>query len=371
MPRLDTNYVPISVINSISRKLGQPSYPLFFTMVKTAITSSSWAVANPTLYNSPWSYDTQNRFFSLQPLGAGKDTTFTIRYLGNPVNVAFKGKHTVSGKDEPCLCFMFPSETEDADNVTTRLVQPCTFVSLLAFEGYRPIPLTIIKECKAGKTMSSGGWFKKLWGTYSKEEQTEYKQPHDQQPVYPAPKNTPPKTKKQQTILQSLHAGGPDDGVLSDDDKLGSGEEGDKEKSDDEHVDVGGATNNSNPSVGRSTVGEKSPRFDLTTWDGCLKFARLNMTKEAMEQIKDEKNARKFEDRLKEALELNPDYDKDDLDCSDASSVEQLDYDSGFERMVSEEADDIFERETKKIQRSSSSGSTGSGGTGKMEKFEL
>ena len=340
-------------------------------MVKPVINTSNWAVANPTLYNSPWSYDTQNRFFSLQPLGAGKDTTFTIRYLGNPVNVAFKGKHNVSGKDEPCLCFMFPSETDDADNLVCRLVQPCNFVSLLAFDGYRPIPAVIIKESKAGKQMASGGWFKKLWVIYSKEEQTEYKLPHDQQPVYPAPKNTPPKKqRKQQTILQSLHAGGPDGGVLSEDEKLGSGEEGDKEKSDDEqHVDVGGATSNSNPSP-RSTVGEKSPRFDLTTWDGCLKYARANMERERDEQIKDAKNARKFQERLAEALDLNPAYDQDDLDCSDASS-EEVDYNSDFERMVSEEADQIFERETKKIERSSSSGSTGSGGKGKIEKFEL
>ena len=115
-------------------------------MVKASITSSSWAVANPTLYNSPWSYDTQNRFFSLQPLGAGKDTTFTVRYLGNVVNVAFKTKHTISGKDEPCLCLMSPSETDDADSMLCRLVQPANFVLLHTFEGYRPIPANIIKE---------------------------------------------------------------------------------------------------------------------------------------------------------------------------------------------------------------------------------
>ena len=339
-------------------------------MSKPSIKSSSWAVANPTLYNSPWSYDTQNRFFSLQPLGAGKDTTFTTRYLGNPVNVAFKGKHSVSGKDEPCLCLMFPSDTDDADNLVCRLLQPCNFVSLLPFEGYKPIPPTIIKECKAAKQCASGGWFKRLWGIYSKEEQTEYKQPHDQQLVHPAPKNTPPKSKTKQSVLQALHAGGADEGVLSDDDKLGSGEEGDKEKSDDdEKVDIGGA-NNSNQSAGRSTVGEKSPRFDFSNWEGCLDYARTHMEKERYDQMKDRKNAQKFDERLEEAVSLNPDYDKDDLDVSDASS-EDFDYDSGFERMVSEEADIIFEREAKKFQRSSSSGTTGSGGKGKIEKFEL
>jgi hypothetical protein len=44
---------------------------------------------------------------------------------------------------------------------------------------------------------------------------------------------------------------------------------------------------------------------------------------------------------------------------------------TGFERMVSEEAEEIFERETKKVQRSSSGGSEGSGGKGKKKKFEL
>jgi hypothetical protein len=94
------------------------------------------------------------------------------------------------------------------------------------------------------------------------------------------------------------------------------------------------------------------------------------MEKERYDQMKDAKNAQKFEERLKEAQTLNDLFTADDLDCSDASS-EDLDYDSGFERMVSEEADVIFERETKRSQRSSSSGSTGSGGKGKIEKFEL
>jgi hypothetical protein len=266
---------------------------------------------------------------------------------------------------------MFPSDTDDADNMVCRLVQPCNFVSLLAFEGYRPIPAAAIKECKAAKQNASGGWFKKLWGTYSKEEQTEYKQPHDQQPVHPAPRNTPLKTTKQQTLQATINAGGRAGEVLSEDDKLVSGEEGDKDKSeDDEKVDIGGATHNSNLSTGRSTVGEKSPRFDLATWEGCIDYARTHMEKERYEQIKEKKNAQKFDERLKEAQDLNPEYDQDDLDVSDASS-EELEYDSGFERMVSEEADVVFEREAKKFQRSSSSGTAGSGGKGKIEKFEL
>ena len=93
------------------------------------------------------------------------------------------------------------------------------------------------------------------------------------------------------------------------------------------------------------------------------------MEKERDHEIRDQRNADKFKARLKEAQRLNPLITTDDLDCSDASSFE-AEYD-GFERLVSEEADDIFERETKKMQRSSSSGSTGSGGKGKKKKFEL
>ena len=73
---------------------------------------------------------------------------------------------------------------------------------------------------------------------------------------------------------------------------------------------------------------------------------------------------------MKEAREIHPDFTLSDVDCSDASEF-SFGYDSGFERMVGEEADEIFERESKKLQRSSSSGSAGSGGKGKKKKFEL
>jgi len=371
VPSLDTNYVPNSVIIQISRKLGQPSYPLFFNMSKPSVSASSWAVANPALYNSPWSYDTQNRLFSLQAWAPGKDTTFTVRYLGNPVNVAFKGKHTVSGKDEPCLCFMFPSETEDADNMVCRLLQPSNFVLLQAFEGYKPIAASVLKEHKAVKANASGGWFKKVWALYSKEEPTEYKFPQDQSAVPAVSNNTPPKPRVQQTLQQSLKAAAPGN-ALSDDDDLNK-VEGDG-KTEEEHVDVVGVAASSPkvPSVGRSTVGEKAPRFEanFSTWKGCLKFARQKMERERNEEVQEKRNFAKLEERWREAQEINPEKTLSDIDCSSASEFE-FGYDSGFERMVSEEADEIFERESKKLQRSSSSGSAGSGGKGEKKKFEL
>ena len=344
-------------------------------MSKPSVSASFWAVANPTLYNSAWSYDTQNRLFSLQAWAPGKDTTFTVRYLGNPVNVAFKGKHSLSGKEEPCLCFLFPSETEDPDNMACRLLQPCNFVSLQPFEGYKPIPASVIKEHKAVKANATGGWFKKVWGIYSKEETTEYKCPHDQRALPAVSSNTPPKPRVQQTLQQSLKAAAPGS-ALSDDDDLDKVGESDKDE--EEHVDVGGASGvpaesfPKVPPVGRSTVGEKSPRFEanFSTWKGCLKFARQKMERERKQQVQEQRNYEKIEARLREAQEINPEFTVDDLDCSDASEYE-FGYDSEFEQKISEEADEIFERETKKLQRSSSSGSAGSGGKGKKKKFEL
>ena len=217
--------------------------------------------------------------------------------------------------------------------------------------------------------MASGGWFKKLWSVYSKEEQTEYKQPHDQQPALPAPKSTPPKKKAQQPSHDPKDSG--DEKVLSDDDDLGSGEEGDKEKSEEE------AEVASEPTVsvaGRPSVGEKSPRYeiipsDFKTWAGCLKIARQRLTKERDEQIKDSRDAEKFDARLKEAQQSNPDVNAEDFDCSSASEFADIDYDSGFERIISEEADAMFERQTKLLERNASSGSAGS--KGKKKKFEL
>ena len=136
--------------------------------------------------------------------------------------------------------------------------------------------------------MASGCWFKKLWSIYSEEEQTEWKQPQEQQLAQAAPKNTPPKPF---TLLQSLNAAGPAI-VLSEDDLLASGEEDDR--SGEEEVDVGGAGSNNSlklPSVGRSTVGEKSPRFEaaFSEW-----VSEICNTKNGKRKERRSAGARKF-----------------------------------------------------------------------------
>ena len=171
-----------------------------------------------------------------------------------------------------------------------------------------------------------------------------------------------------QTTLKESLGGGANAGALSDDEPLKEGDEADNEKSEEENVEVGGASSSSSSfsTPVRSTVGEKSPRYDLTTYKGCLNFARKNMEKERDEQIRDARNAEKLQEKFKEHKELDPNVTLSEVDCSDASSYD-AGYSSGFERMVGEEADEIFERENKKLERSSSSGSTGSGGKGKKK----
>jgi hypothetical protein len=56
-----------------------------------------------------------------------------------------------------------------------RLLQPCNFVHLNAFAGYKPFSVTELNSAKAGKGMSAGAWYKKVWTVYSKVEPTESK----------------------------------------------------------------------------------------------------------------------------------------------------------------------------------------------------
>ena len=333
-------------------------------MVNPTISPASWSTANPSLYNSPWTSDTQNRLFSLQPLGAGTETSFTSRFLGYPVNVAFKAKHNVGGKQEPCLCVMFPSETEDSDNLTCRLLQPCNFVVLNAFSGYRPIATTVVNQAKAEKANKNGAWYKKVWAMYSKEEPTEYKHPDNTPAVSAAPRKPPTTQQPQQKTLQQTTAVR----AMSDDEGLKSGDDADGEKDEDQEsdkeVDIGGK-----PTImPRPTTGVKVPRFvpDFSSFEGCEKFARFKMTKERDENLKEHKKERKVRDAIEAARQEDPDVHSSDVDVSSASD-EEYGYNSGFENMVSEEAQAIWNREKKQVNRSSSTGSISSGGGGKKK----
>jgi hypothetical protein len=328
------------------------------------ITATAWSTANASLYSSPWTSDTQNRLFSLQATAAGGDTTFTTRYLGFPLNVSFKGKNNVNGTQDPCLCIMFPSDT-DADSVQCRLFQPCNFVHLNAFEGYKPFPVDELQQAKAVKGMASGGWFKKVWSVYSKVEHNEYKH---QDKVLVSAAVSRPKAALHQTLVQSGVPGQ----ALSDDERLeqagGDGGNDAATTTTDTFVDIGGPPTKGVrtstaviPATGRPSVGEKSPRIvpDFSTFEGCAKFVRHSMEIERHDKHMKNKNATKLAERISEARKEDPDVDSDDVDASSASEGVVTD-DDGFDNLVTDASISFWANHLKKSQKSSSSSSTSS-----------
>ena len=329
------------------------------------MTAASWTTANASLYNAPWTSDTQNRCFSLQPLSGGADTSFTIRFLGYPVSVGFKAKCTVNGKTEPAVCLMFPSESSDADAMYCRLFQPCNFVLLNAFEGYKPFSATEISQAKAVKNMGSGNWYKKLWSVYSKVEQDK-SYTHDKSGLTvsaaPRRRRVSPASSDNDEKYKALSEEEPV--VHVDDEK-------DKE---DNVVDVGGPKKQP-PAPTRPNVGEKAPRYtlNLTTWEGCEQHTRTRLEFDRATSIRDRKNAKKILDRKKQARKDDPDIDSDEIDCSDASE-EEFEYNEVFDQMVFDATEELWNAQQKKLNRSPSVGSNhsaGSSGKGTHKKVFL
>lgn len=337
-------------------------------MVNPTISAANWNSANPSLYHMPWTSDKQNRFFSLNPMGGGKEITFSIKYLGRPTNVAFKSKFKFSGRTEPALCVCFPSTVPHLEQPTYRLVHPDNFVRLNPFTGYDPIEEKVIRQAKSIKASRSGAWYKKVWGFHCKAVlPEEYKEPPMPPTVSRAPPSQPPTAKTNQS-KESAMSDDEDEGDDSDDD-----DEGDEKEKNTIETSEGGITVIKEP---HPILGRKEPR-DTHTLEQCIKMMRRKMKIERYDNKINEKQEKKqlkhnaYRQLLKESGEVVDDDDAMASSCSDTSEDE---LESDFEYKAEREGKKMFEQfqefhatPSKKAERSSSSGSvSGSGG-----KYEL
>lgn len=301
-------------------------------MVKNLVTAAHWNTANMNLYHMPWTTDKQNRFFSLEAWGpADSNPQFTAKFLGRPLNIAFKSKHKGTGKDEPCLCFLFAPSLDNPTGVS-RVVQPCNFVIVNAFDGYDPIEDSLVKKYKSKKDLAVGTWYKKVWSEYcTAEVPDEYKQPATTGLVRVAEPKKKGSEKSSSTTkaLDSTFAKVNKNSTFSgdDDDEGDEGDDGDAENSEtetaDSNVDV----------VARATVGGKSPRH-LSSLEAAERYYRERMVREGQTDKNNKKENKVNAANKKTAKQNNPDWDSDDDSLPDVSDASAFTEDSDFEDRV-------------------------------------
>ena len=303
------------------------------------VDAAAWNSANPNLYQMPWTSDQQNRFFSLTPAGGGKEVTFTARYLGRPGNVAFKNKHNLSGKKDPCLCLGFPGDKEEV----FRLVHPDNFVLLQPFNGYEPIEEKVIKQAKKMANLKSGAWYKKVWSFYCKAvEPLEYKQP-----LIPAQV-----ARAIPTALMAVLKGGEQFSDSSKEDE----EEGEK-KSGDESSDVddkhpryivsGGGSVPTFPDLDKQAPRPNELSLAVTSLDQCKVLVKKRLVKLAIERKTQEKQQIKQDEldaenrKKKENGEVVESDDEDASLCSEATDVTVA---SDFDEQVDVKAKEMLKQ---------------------------
>ena len=304
--------------------------PCFSIMVKNLVTAAHWNTANLNLYHQPWTTDKQNRFFSLEAWGpADSNPQFTAKFLGRPLNIAFKSKFKATGKDEPCLCFLFAPDLANPSGIS-RLVQPCNFVIVNAFDGYDPIEDSVVKKFKSKKDLAVGTWYKKVWSEYcTAVVPEEYKQPASTGPV----KVVEPKKKGSEKnsgttkSLDSVFAKVNKNSTFSGEDDGDEGDDGDAENSEAE-------TAESNVEVvARATVGGKSPRH-LSSLEAAERYYRDRMVREGQTD-KNLKKENKANAANKKAAKIqNPDFDSDNDSLPDVSEASAFTEESDFEDRV-------------------------------------
>ena len=307
--------------------------PCFSIMVKALVTAAHWTTANVNIYHQPWTTDKQNRFFSLESWGPiGESARFTAKFLGRPLNIGFKSKHKATGREEPCLLFLF-GPSEQHKNGVARLVQPSNFVVIAGFDGYDPIDVNLVQKYKAKKDLAVGTWYKKIWSLYcTAVEPLEYKQP-DPEKAGPLDlvKATPKKVQekddlKQQVITQKLFDKGEKKNKKTFSDSSNSSD-GDAENSEEETTDVVDV-------IARESVGGKSPRH-LATFESSKEYYRARILREKQQ----EKNTKKEEEAnanfIRAAKEKDPDFNEDDDSLPDVSDASDLVVDTELEDEIS------------------------------------
>ena len=301
-------------------------------MVKNLVTAAHWNTANLNIYHLPWTTDKQNRFFSLEAWGpVDSNPQFTAKYLGRPVNIAFKSKHRATGKEEPCLCILFPVDFNNTAGIA-RLVQPSNFVIVNAFDGYDPIDDALVKKYKAKKDMAGGTWYKKIWSEYCTAVlPSEYKQPPPPGPVkiVTPPKKSPEEKDPHQRSLDSLFAktGKKSADTFSDDGddaaKVGDGD------------DAGNVTEEYDPTKAvdateRAMVGGKSPRH-LSSLEEAENFYYARMARERQTDKNLKKEHKVNAKNKKLAKEQKPDWDSDNDELPEVSDASDFTEDTDFE----------------------------------------
>ena len=283
------------------------------------VDAAAWNSANPNLYQSPWTSDQQNRFFSLTPAGGGKEVTFTARYLGRPGNVAFKNKHNLGGRKEPCLCLGFPGEKEEV----FRLVHPDNFVLLQPFNGYEPIEEKVIKQAKKMANLKSGAWYKKVWGFFCKAvEPPEYKQP-----LIPAQV-----ARAIPTALMAVLKGGEQfsDSSKEDEEEAEKKSGDDSSDVDDKHpryIVSGGGSVPTFPELDKQAPRPSELSLAVTSLEQCKTLVKKRLVKLAIERKTQEKQQIKQDEldaenrKKKEDGEVVESDDEDASLCSEASDV--------------------------------------------------
>ena len=303
------------------------------------VDAAAWNSANPNLYQSPWTSDQQNRFFSLTPAGGGKEVTFTARYLGRPGNVAFKNKHNLGGRKEPCLCLGFPGEKEEV----FRLVHPDNFVLLQPFNGYEPIEEKVIKQAKKMANLKSGAWYKKVWGFFCKAvEPPEYKQP-----LIPAQV-----ARAIPTALMAVLKGGEQFSDSSKEDE----EEGEK-KSGDESSDVddkhpryivsGGGSVPTFPELDKQAPRPSELSLAVTSLEQCKILVKKRLVKLAIERKTQEKQQIKQDELDAENRKKKDDgevVESDDEDASLCSEASDVTVPSDFDEQVEVKAKEMLKQ---------------------------
>ncbi len=324
------------------------------------------------IYHQPWTTDKQNRFFSLEAWGPVEtDPKFTAKFLGRPANIAFKSKHKATGKEEPCLCFLFPS-FDITQQPVCRLVQPSNFVTVNAFDGYEPIEESVIKKYKSKKDLSVGTWYKKVWSIYcTAVEPHEYKQPIPTGTVKiatPKKKVTDEKDPTQKS-LESAFAKAKDKNSTFSGDEEGDAGKGDAGKGDDgsdtepfesepENVDLVAL---------RADVGGKSPRH-LNTLKEAEKWCRDRLAKERQADKNLAKEHRVNNANKKKAKVANPEWDSDNDSLPDVSSASEFTDDTDFEEDYTKLARRKY-NDWKKTQREAEK--KDKAGSSKSGKYEL
>ena len=297
-------------------------------MVKNLVTAAHWNTSNVNIYHQSWTTDKQNRFFSLEAWGPiDSNPQFTAKFLGRPVNIAFKSKHRATGKEEPCLCFLFAPDLTHPTGVA-RLVQPCNFVTVNTFDGYDPIEESVIKKFKSKKDLAIGTWYKKVWSMYcAAVVPDEYKQPAPPGPVkvVEAKKKSNEKNNSTQKKLDDVFSKVSKNSTFSGDEDGDAGGAGDEENSEttESNVDV----------VARATVGGKSPRH-LATLQAAEKYFRERMVRDGQKDKNLRKESKVNAANKRQAKIQDPNFDSDNDSLPDVSSASEFTEDTEFEDEV-------------------------------------